>query len=105
MPKQTKVCRVCGAEYEACGAIRNGDSTFRWREVACSPKCGQKYLEMVMAARNPKPVKTEAPKNITKKEEPKKEEVKEVTLPEPDEDGLIFVEVDGADDFDVENIE
>ena len=60
MPKQTKTCRVCGKEYEACRSIRTGDKAFNWREVACSPECGSQYLEKVLISRGkiekPKPV-------------------------------------------------
>lgn len=28
MPKQTKICRVCGATYEACNSARSGSSAF-----------------------------------------------------------------------------
>lgn len=51
MPKQTKKCRVCGKEYEACRSIKTGDTVFNWREVACSPECGKVYLQRVMASR------------------------------------------------------
>lgn len=51
MPGQTKVCRVCGAKYEACKSIRTGGNVFNWREVACSPECGEKYLRMVEMSR------------------------------------------------------
>lgn len=53
MPKQTKICRVCGAEYEACHSVRTGSSVFNWREVACSPACGMVYLERITASRKP----------------------------------------------------
>ena len=52
MPKQTKTCRVCGRVYEACNSIRTGGKTFNWREVACSPECGMKYLERITASRS-----------------------------------------------------
>lgn len=51
MPNQTKTCRVCGAKYESCKSIRNGSRVFNWREVACSPECGAKYLQMVEQSR------------------------------------------------------
>ena len=51
MPKQTKVCRVCGKTYEACRSIKSGSSVFNWREVACSPECGSVYLKRVMESR------------------------------------------------------
>lgn len=53
MPKRTMKCRVCGAEYEACTSIKAG-GPFNWREVACSPECGEIYLARVNEARQPK---------------------------------------------------
>lgn len=53
MPRRTMKCRVCGAEYEACTSIKAG-SPFNWREVACSPECGEIYLARVNEARQPK---------------------------------------------------
>lgn len=57
MPKQMKTCRVCGATYEACNSIKTGTSVFNWREVACSPACGELYLSRVNDARAPAPKK------------------------------------------------
>lgn len=51
MPKQIKICRVCGAKYEACNSARTGNSAFNWREVACSPECGMVYLDKITASR------------------------------------------------------
>lgn len=51
MPKMTRKCRVCGQEYEACHSLNGQDGVFRWQEVACSPECGQVYLEKVLASR------------------------------------------------------
>lgn len=51
MPKQKKICRVCGAQYEACRSVRAGNNVFNWREVACSPECGAAYFKRVMDAR------------------------------------------------------
>lgn len=34
---------VCGKVYEACKTL-NTTGQFRWRDVACSYECGQKYL-------------------------------------------------------------
>lgn len=53
MPRRTMKCRVCGAEYEACTSIKAG-GPFNWREVACSPECGEIYLARVNEARRPK---------------------------------------------------
>ena len=71
MPKQTKICRVCGKTYEACNSQRTGSSVFNWKEVACSPECGTEYFKRVELSRNP--VKT--PKVSAKK----KKHVEEVT--------------------------
>ena len=46
-----KECRVCGKKYIACHTP-NVHNIFRWRDVACSPECGAKYLEMVASARS-----------------------------------------------------
>ena len=51
MPGATKVCRVCGKEYEACHSAKTVAGVFRWQEVACSPECGAKYLAKVREAR------------------------------------------------------
>ena len=51
MANQTKICRVCGKEYEACHSVRTGAKVFNWREFACSPECGAKYLQMVEGTR------------------------------------------------------
>ena len=51
MAKRTKICRVCGAEYPACNSAKTGSAKFNWREVACSPECGLKYLNAVNEAR------------------------------------------------------
>lgn len=56
MPKQVRVCRVCGKEYTACRTPRLGEDAFNWREVACSPECGMKYFQMVEEARHGKKV-------------------------------------------------
>lgn len=55
MPKQTKVCRVCGKTYESCRSIKNGSGVFNWREMCCSPECGRTYFQRVQDARNPSP--------------------------------------------------
>lgn len=53
MPRATKECRVCGKTYTACNTNRHFDGSFHWREVACSPECGQEYLRQVIASRAP----------------------------------------------------
>lgn len=51
MPKHTKECRVCGKHYAACNSARTGSPIFNWREVACSPECGEVYLELIRESR------------------------------------------------------
>ena len=74
----TKVCKVCGKEYEACRTLRpNLDNEFRWNEVACCPEHGAEYLRRVLAARGqaaarPAAVQTVEPPVDEKAEEPKK---------------------------------
>lgn len=53
MPKQKKVCRVCGKTYESCRSIKTGSGVFNWREICCSPECGQTYFQRVQEGRNP----------------------------------------------------
>lgn len=55
MPKRAKVCRVCGKTYESCRSIKTGSGIFNWREMCCSPECGQIYFQRVEEARNPAP--------------------------------------------------
>ena len=62
MPQATRECRVCGKVYTACNTNRHFDGSFHWREVACSPECGQEYLKRVMESREEK---TEEPKKET----------------------------------------
>lgn len=52
MPKHMKTCRVCGNQYSSCKSIRTGSPIFNWREVACSPECGEVYLLSVKESRS-----------------------------------------------------
>ena len=54
MAKTKQICRVCGAEYQACRSANAGDGMFHWQEVACSPACGAEYLKRVLAGRKKK---------------------------------------------------
>ena len=50
MAKAQLTCRVCGKRYEACLSERyNG--VFRWQDVACSPECGDEYLNRILVSR------------------------------------------------------
>ena len=52
MPKHMKTCRVCGNQYSSCKSVRTGSPVFNWREVACSPECGEIYLESIRESRS-----------------------------------------------------
>lgn len=91
MPKQTKVCRVCGKTYESCRSIKTGSSAFNWREMCCSPECGQIYFQRVQEARNPLP-KTKAKKVHTPRE------VAVVEAPVASEDGSAEQPAEAADE-------
>lgn len=49
MPKEMRICKTCGKEYEACRTPNRG--VFRWRDIACSYECALKYIEKVENAR------------------------------------------------------
>ena len=51
-------CRVCGKPYKPCktGSV---PGTFNWKEVACSPECGEKYLANILESRGLAPKKVE----------------------------------------------
>lgn len=49
--KATKICRVCGEEYQACRTVKKRPGVFYWKEVACSPEHGEEYLRQVLEAR------------------------------------------------------
>lgn len=51
MAAGTKICKVCGKEYECCKTVRHIDGVFRWQDVACCVEHGQEYLNLVLAAR------------------------------------------------------
>lgn len=53
MPKAKKICKVCGASYEACHTLKRDADPFRWQDVACSPECGGEYFRRVMESRKP----------------------------------------------------
>lgn len=51
MNKGTKICKVCGKEYEYCHTKKKDPRTFRWQDVACCPEHGEEYLALVIASR------------------------------------------------------
>lgn len=52
MAKATKICKVCGKEYEYCHTARKTAGVFRWQDVACSPEHGSIYLAKVLESRS-----------------------------------------------------
>ena len=85
MGANTRVCRVCGKEYEGCKTPRITGTNFNWREVACSYECGQEYLLRIMISREKnnatepvaEPVIEEPVEEILEVEESEVEEVAE----------------------------
>ena len=51
MRTATKVCKVCGCEYEYCYTQLKDDNIFRWQDVACCKEHGAEYFKMVMISR------------------------------------------------------
>ncbi len=78
MPKQTKVCRVCGKTYESCRSIKTGSNVFNWREMCCSPECGRIYFQRVDETRHG-PRKSKAKKHT-------RAEKAEIEIVKPSED-------------------
>ena len=52
--KATKICKICGNEYEYCHTFRR-DSIFRWQDVACCVEHGNQYFAEIAASRNETP--------------------------------------------------
>ena len=86
MAKSTRICKVCGKEYEYCKTWLNTDK-FRYQDVACSKECGMKYFALIEASRsntNTTP-KVEAKKDVEVKEDapinPKKKSQQKASKP------------------------
>lgn len=54
MATATKICKVCGREYEYCHTARRIAGVFRWQDVACCPEHGSEYLARIVASRSGK---------------------------------------------------
>lgn len=97
MAKVTKICRVCGKQYEACHTP-NTTGVFRWRDVACSIECGRIYLERIEKSRKPaaqtaEPVETPAPAETPDEQAESDSQEKmntEAQTTDSDEDSEIF---------------
>lgn len=55
MAAATKICKVCGKEYEYCRTNRTVAGVFRYQDVACSAEHGSIYLARVIESRKEKP--------------------------------------------------
>lgn len=51
MTTATRICKVCGKEYEYCHTLRRVDGIFRYQDVACCPEHGSIYLAEIEASR------------------------------------------------------
>lgn len=56
MANGTRVCKVCGAEYEYCRTKYRDTSIFRYQDVACCAEHGSEYFAAVLASRSSQPV-------------------------------------------------
>lgn len=48
MAKGTRICRVCGKEYEYCHSVKTWDGINRWQDIACCPEHGAQYFAEVL---------------------------------------------------------
>ena len=48
MPTATRICKVCGKEYEYCHTLRRIEGIFRYQDVACCPEHGSIYLAEIV---------------------------------------------------------
>lgn len=85
-------CRVCGKPYKICINCGRSGSGYNWRRVACSPECGDIYLQRIIESRRTEPVE-EASQKIEQEEKvetPKSDEQKEtVTKKQSPKEDLI----------------
>ncbi len=50
MARGTRICKICGKEYEYC-TTHNINKNFRWQDVACCPEHGAEYFKMIEESR------------------------------------------------------
>ena len=72
--KATKICKICGNEYEYCHTFRR-DGIFRWQDVACCVEHGNQYFAEIAASRGEAPVSKVVEEPSIVDEEPQIEEV------------------------------
>ena len=51
MAVATRICKICGSEYEYCRTERNVPNLNRWQDVACCVDHASEYFARVEAAR------------------------------------------------------
>lgn len=51
MATSTRICKICGTEYEYSYYPRNNDDLYRYQDIACSPEHGAEYFAKVIVAR------------------------------------------------------
>lgn len=52
--KVQKPCKICGKMFTPCADCESNKTMFRWKRVACSPKCAKEYFAKIEASRQPK---------------------------------------------------
>lgn len=72
--KATKICKICGNEYEYCHTFRR-DGIFRWQDVACCVEHGNQYFAEVAASRGEST--TETIDDVVVEEETKEDIIEE----------------------------
>lgn len=50
MARATRICKICGKEYEYC-TTHNINNNFRWQDVACCPEHGAEYFRLIKESR------------------------------------------------------
>ena len=48
----TRICKVCGKEYEYCHTKLKVDEIYRWQDVACCAEHGSEYFAAVLESRS-----------------------------------------------------
>ena len=51
MAKATKICKICGKEYDCCRTSITNTGIFHWRDVACCEEHGKQYFAKIIASR------------------------------------------------------
>ncbi len=51
MAKGTRICKICGVEYEYCRTDSRIPGVFRWQDVACCSEHGAEYLHLIKVSR------------------------------------------------------